>query len=61
LTDTLAAGCVVFAENFALAVGYHGGDFGLRAIAAAAVLVVALMHSVVPRCGVRIMVCIGHF
>jgi hypothetical protein len=46
----------VFAENIALAFGYVSGDFGKRVIAITVILLVALMHSFIPRWGVKVMV-----
>jgi hypothetical protein len=57
LTTASAVGCVVFAENLAMAAGYSTGDIGLRATACAVVLFAALIHAFAPKLGVRIMVC----
>jgi hypothetical protein len=48
---------VVFAENFAVAIGVDVADMSLRLIAVGIVLTIALMHAFVPKWGVRIMVC----
>ena len=57
LMSSAAGGCIVFAENIALAAGYVSGDFGKRTIAIVIMICVTLMHSLTPRRGVQIMVC----
>ena len=53
----IAGGSIVFAENLALAVNYSPGDTAKRIIAITALLCVSLMHALIPKWGVRIMVC----
>ncbi|KAH8591201.1 amino acid/polyamine transporter I [Bisporella sp. PMI_857] len=55
LLSSAATGCIAFAENFALAVGFEPGDLTKRIIAITALFCVTLVHSIVPRYGVKIM------
>jgi len=56
LITNLAGGCVVFGENITLTFGYVSSDFEKRLVAITTIIGVTLMHSLVPRWGVRIMV-----
>jgi amino acid transporter len=49
-----AGGCVVFAENAVLASGHDASDSGKRIVGIMTILAVTIMHSFVPRWGVRI-------
>ena len=51
---TSASGCVVFAENGALASGDKTNDFGKRMIVIIAIFFVALIHPFIPRWGVQL-------
>ena len=54
MRDSSAGGCIVLAENLALASGYKTNDIGKRIIAIVVILFVTVIHSFAPRWGVRL-------
>lgn len=50
-----AAGCIIFASNAAIALGYHPSPYEARGTAILVICFITLIHGLVPRLGVKLM------